>query len=95
MEVGFYPVQDKLIQGARHGRDEALLVDVGGNKGHDLEEFITKWPDCPGRLVLQDLPHVINDAVSLHPSIEPMVHDFFTEQPVKGRPYAYVSWQHG
>jgi hypothetical protein len=84
MDVGFYPVQDKLIQGARRGEDEVFIVDVGGNKGHDLEEFTSKWPDYPGRLILQDLPHVLDNITTLHRSIEPMTHDFFTEQPVKG-----------
>ena len=39
MNVGFYPVQERLIEGARTGTEDALLVDVGGGKGHDLEEF--------------------------------------------------------
>lgn len=84
MDVGFYPVQDNLIQGARTGTDEVFLVDVGGNKGHDLEEFKTKWPEVPGRLILQDQPHVLAEIKSLNPAIEVTPHDFFKEQPVKG-----------
>lgn len=85
MDPGFYPVQDNLIQGARTGTDEVFLVDVGGNKGHDLEEFKSKWPEVPGRLILQDQPHVLAEIRSLNPAIEVTAHDFFTEQPVKGR----------
>lgn len=91
MDVGFYLVHDKLIQGARSGDDEVFLVDVGGNKGHDLEEFTSKRPYYPGRLILEDLPHVLDDITSLNPSIEPTAHDFFTEQPVKGGAHIHCS----
>lgn len=90
MDPGFYPVQDKLIEGAKTGKDDVLIVDVGGNKGHDLEEFKSKWPNAPGGLVLQDQPHVLGDIESLDPPIEPMVHDFFTEQPVKGEFFHHI-----
>jgi hypothetical protein len=85
MDVGFYPVQS-LVEGTGIGDDDVLIVDMGGSMGHDLSEFRRKWPDVPGRLVLQDLPEVIEQAktVGLHSSIQPMAHDFFTEQPVKG-----------
>ena len=85
MDVGFYPVST-LIEGAKHGDDDVLIVDIGGNRGHDLLEFKCKWPDAPGKLVLQDLPPMIEQAktMDLPSSIEPMAHDFFTEQPIKG-----------
>ncbi|KAI1127812.1 S-adenosyl-L-methionine-dependent methyltransferase [Nemania abortiva] len=58
-------------------------------KGHDLLAFNTKHPGR-GRLVLQDLPPVINATGSVDPGIEKMRYDFFTEQPVKGaRAYLY------
>ena len=44
----------------------------------------SKYPHVPGRLVLQDLPPVIDSIQQLHPKIERMKHDFLTEQPVKG-----------
>jgi len=85
MDVGFYPVPE-LVMDLKES-DDVLLVDVGGSLGHDLSEFQRKWPDMPGRLVLQDLPAVVEQAqsMSLHPRVEVMPHDFFTEQPVKGR----------
>lgn len=85
MDSGFYPVQESLIDGAKTGEGEVFIVDVGGNKGHDLEEFKSKWPNAPGRLILQDQSHVLEEVESLDSTIEPMVHDFFTEQPVKGK----------
>lgn len=84
MDKDFYPVQDLLAKGADTSSDAVLLVDIGGSLGHDLEEFRRKHPDVPGRLVLQDLSVVIGQIEELHEKIEPMAHDFFTEQPIKG-----------
>lgn len=90
MDNGFYDVP-ALINGDI-GEGEALLVDMGGSVGHDLSEFRRKWSAAPGRLVLQDLPEVLEQAktMSLHPSIEIMEHDFFNEQPVKGNSTPFV-----
>lgn len=84
MDVGFFPVLD-LVMGVK--TEDVLLVDLGGSIGHDLSEFDRKWSQTPGRLVLQDLPDVVDQAPSLPSRIEAMHHDFFTEQPVKGMPY--------
>lgn len=64
MDVGFYLVQEKIFKGAKDGKNDGndvLIVDVGGNKGHDLEEFRAKWANAPGRLILQDQPHVFEE----------------------------------
>ncbi|KAJ0118604.1 S-adenosyl-L-methionine-dependent methyltransferase [Diaporthe amygdali] len=70
---------------------EVLIVDVGGNAGHDLLGFSRAHPKQPGRLILQDLPGQIQplDKQELSP-IEPMCHDFFTPQPVKGAKAYYL-----
>ncbi|KNG80147.1 O-methyltransferase [Aspergillus nomiae NRRL 13137] len=79
IEEGFYPVHDNLIQGARDGKNGVFLVD----------------PGAPGRLVLQDLPTVLDDIVTLDLSIERMAHNFFAVQPVKGaRAYSLHSVLH-
>jgi hypothetical protein len=84
MDPTGYPVQERLIDG--HDPNTPLLVDVGGSTGHDLEAFIRKFPNTRGKFVLQDRLEVIEQARKhLSPQIEPMVHDFFTEQPVKGK----------
>lgn len=44
----------------------------------------SKFPNACGRLVLQDLPDVIDGIKQLDGSIIRMKHDFYTEQPVKG-----------
>ncbi|KAL9627062.1 MAG: hypothetical protein Q9204_006834, partial [Flavoplaca sp. TL-2023a] len=38
------------------GESNVLLVDVGGNRGHDLVELRAKYPDLVGKMILQDLP---------------------------------------
>jgi len=84
MDVGFFPVQERLIEERNIIEDDVLLVDMGGSIGHDLSEFKRKWPDAPGRLILQDLPTVLCHAQGLDPAIQVTPHDFFTPQPVKG-----------
>ena len=85
MDDDYYPVQERLADGARSDKDAVLLVDVGGSHGHDLEQFHAKHPHIPGRLVLQDTPEVV-DQVKASNVFETTAHDFFTPQPVKGKP---------
>ncbi|ROT36501.1 S-adenosyl-L-methionine-dependent methyltransferase [Sodiomyces alkalinus F11] len=91
MDDGFFPVQERLIDGADTSSPEsALLVDIGGSIGHDLDEFRRKYPDAPGRLVLQDLQRVLDQIVELDARIERVAYDFHTEQPVKGARAYYM-----
>jgi hypothetical protein len=62
---------------------DVLLVDVGGNQGHDLVRFRKKHPQAPGRLILQDLPAVV--AGHTDENIEGMAYSFLDPQPVKGQ----------
>lgn len=82
----FFPVQEKLqVQKP----SDVLLVDVGGGRGKDLQAFREKFPDLPGKLVLQDLAHV-SETAKLPSGIEVQVHNFFDEQPVKGAKAYYL-----
>jgi len=85
---GFYPVRERLIKGADKSSDAAFLVDVGGGHGQDFPRLLANVPqkEIPGRLVLQDQPHVIDEIAegSLPASVEKMGYDFFTAQPVQG-----------
>ncbi|KAI9652357.1 MAG: hypothetical protein M1831_006835 [Alyxoria varia] len=65
--------------------DYPLLVDVGGSSGHDVEKLRQLAPEKTNkRLVLQDQDFVIEKALgNLNSGITAMVHDFWTEQPVK------------
>lgn len=73
---------------AQNGTTEGVLVvDVGGNKGYDLEKFRATNPQAcqSGSLVLQDLPDVLKDVPEgLHDAIKVVPYDFFTEQETKG-----------
>jgi hypothetical protein len=77
----WYDVQGRLLTGFT---GEVLLVDVGGGRGHELQGFNDKFGK--GKLVLQDLPGVIDGLAegALDSSIVRMGNDFFTHQPVQG-----------
>ena len=49
---------DELIQGQK-GSDVPLLVDIGGGLGTDVMEFRRRYPNVPGKVVLQELPAVV------------------------------------
>lgn len=98
MDAGFFPVKERLVEGFDNSEGSAMIVDVGGSYGHDLEEFCAKHPDVPGRLILQDLPIVIDQVKKLDARIEPMSYDFLTEQPVNGKstsPFTSPLFFHG
>jgi hypothetical protein len=65
--------------------DTPLFVDIGSSAGHQSIALKKKFPNIPGRIILQDLPQVIkNLQVNPPEGMETMVYDFFTPQPVKG-----------
>ncbi|OQE06781.1 hypothetical protein PENVUL_c016G08296 [Penicillium vulpinum] len=92
MDGDSYPLHDRLICEARTGKDDVFLVDVGGSVGHDLLELRRKWPSLPGKLILQDLPAVVEN-VGILEDIQVMAYDFFTTQP-RRRPGARVYYLH-
>ncbi|KAE9374834.1 S-adenosyl-L-methionine-dependent methyltransferase [Stipitochalara longipes BDJ] len=72
-----------LLPTSRTEKEHVLLVDVGGNQGHDLKLFQACRGDLPGRLVLLDLPEAVKKLEKLD-GIEVMAYDFFTPQLIKG-----------
>lgn len=75
-----YPV---AAEAADWPAEQPLFVDAGGALGHQCAKFKDESPDLKGRVVLQDLPHTIQRALST-PGVENMVHDLFEPQPVIG-----------
>lgn len=84
--LNWFPVEQQLfcsMTGPECG-EEVLIVDVGGGSGHDLERFLTRFPQAKGHLVLQELPSTISSLNHLNTGIKAMSHDMFTPQPIKG-----------
>ena len=80
---------EALIKG--NGTDDAVVaddtpvfVDVGGGIGSQCAILKAKLPNLPGRVILQDLPVVLQHALPTE-GVEITAHNFWTEQPVKGR----------
>jgi hypothetical protein len=80
----FFDIDNILLKDAKSDPESVLLIDIAGGEGHDVAEFHKRFPEAPGRLVVQDLPPVIDSIKDLIPKVERQKHDFFTEQPIKG-----------
>lgn len=88
----FYPWQERLslATGDNVGEERVFLVDIGGGKGHDLQAFKKKRSPI-GRLVLQDLPEVIQDIKEPLPDgVEAVSYSMFDAQPVRGAKAYYM-----
>ena len=83
-DEGAYPVRERL---GNASDDEVLDVDIGGGAGHDLLGFRARYPDLKGKLVLQEMPYMVEKIKregACEGVVELMDHDFYGEQPVKG-----------
>ncbi|KAL8770523.1 MAG: hypothetical protein Q9209_003779 [Squamulea sp. 1 TL-2023] len=81
--LDFYPFAENILAKAAVSTNMVLVVDVGGGLGHGLVEIKEKYPEARGRLILQDHPKTIEQAGNGAGFFEPMVHDFFTPQPIQ------------
>ena len=73
----------------------ATVVDIGGSHGLVAIELAKAYPDM--RIIVQDLPEVVNGAAasipkSLSEQITFMAHDFFKQQPVIDAKIYYLRW---
>lgn len=82
---------DALDFKKRFGQDTksstVLFVDVGGSTGSQSLTLRKRYPDLPGRVLIQDRPEMVEHAkeqLANSDKIEVEVHDIFTPQPVKG-----------
>jgi len=85
--VGIYPFESELGK-LVEDENTVVLVDVGGGKGQASHMIRQNYPGLKGKMILQDRPEVIADITDELPGIERMPHDFFLEQPVKGKYHA-------
>lgn len=86
----WFPVQERILDTCSLAPDQPLIVDIGGRVGQVLIDFKKRFPDIVGRLILEDLPVVI-DGIRESPGlkaagIETIGYDFLRDvQPVKGK----------
>ena len=81
-----YPFEKELCHGLKP--ESPLFVDVGGGIGHMCLALKQKLPHAPGRVINQDLPPAIAQAIPCA-GVEHTVHDFTTEQPIKGKSFQF------
>ncbi|KAI1360610.1 S-adenosyl-L-methionine-dependent methyltransferase [Xylaria arbuscula] len=81
-----YPVKERA---EGWSSDRPLYVNIGGGVGHQCAQFKEHFPDIPGQVVLQDLPHSIAKALPTA-GVQNMAHDFFEAQPIKGAKFYYI-----
>ncbi|KAL2039673.1 hypothetical protein N7G274_007532 [Stereocaulon virgatum] len=80
----------RVEEDAVNGEEEkAVLVDVGGNVGHDMQRFYNAHPEAARRCYLQDRPEVVKLSQVPDP-VRKMGYDFFTPQPVQGAKAYYM-----
>ncbi|KAH7408672.1 O-methyltransferase-domain-containing protein [Phaeosphaeria sp. MPI-PUGE-AT-0046c] len=84
-----YPAQERL-KNEDEGR--VLFADIGGGVGHQLVKFSAQFPDLKGKLLLEDLPSVVDAATSCPDHALKVGHSFFNAQPdsVKGAKAYYL-----
>jgi len=88
----WFPVAEHLLNPFKNSPDASstpFLVDLGGGIGLHVKRLLEAFPAAEP-LVLQDLPGTIVKVQDVDSRIQPMVHDFFTPQPVKGA-YLYYT----
>lgn len=84
-KAGFASIYDfeGIVNPLISDETSVAIVDMGGSKGHVLEDVRVHIPQLKGRLILQDLPEVLWD-VDID-EVELMSHDFLKDkQPVVG-----------
>ncbi|KAI1370088.1 S-adenosyl-L-methionine-dependent methyltransferase [Hypoxylon crocopeplum] len=84
--LAVYPIEEEAKE--LHTQ-RPVYVNIGGGIGHQCAQFKEKYPNLPGRVILQDLPHSITKALPT-PGVENMAHDIFEAQPVSDAKFYYL-----
>ena len=89
--AGPYPFEEQL-KNEDVRADDVTILDVGGGRGQVLEAVKTAFPTLNGRMILQDVDDVIEDAKSrgLPHYVEPMAVSFFEPQPIEGKHFEAI-----
>jgi len=84
--IPIYPFEAELKK-VETSDETVLVVDVGGGRGQATLQIKALCLNIKGRMILEDLPEVTADIKDTLPEgIEVLPYDFFTPQPIKGRP---------
>jgi hypothetical protein len=84
--LSVYPMREELAScdWASQASTRAIYVNIGGGIGHQCAQFKDAYPDVQGTVILQDLACNVDKALPTL-GVRNMVHDFFEEQPIKGK----------
>ncbi|KAF2228380.1 S-adenosyl-L-methionine-dependent methyltransferase [Viridothelium virens] len=83
-----YPAQQRLIDGLRTGKEDTLMVDVGGGHGDQARKFRRRFLEAHGRFIVEDLPHGFPKEKP--EGIEFLEHDIITAQPIHGARFYFL-----
>lgn len=79
----FFPLELLWVVDFSSEGNVVMLVDVGGGYGHEIQEIRKRYPNLPGRMIVQDLLDTINQ-ITAAPGTEAIAYDFFTPQVIQG-----------
>ena len=90
--LDIYDVQEQLISGFSEDHDAVMFVDVGGAVGNRILDLKKRYPDIPGRMILQDNAGMIARVDKVTSNFEATAHDFHQPQPVQGghTPFEFI-----
>lgn len=81
-------IEEMFLDGASTDPEAVLLIDIAGGEGHDIQAFHKAFPNAPGKLVLEELPPVLENIQTQGKDVSPEIVrqpiDFFEPQPIKG-----------
>ncbi|KAJ8117929.1 hypothetical protein OPT61_g973 [Boeremia exigua] len=92
--VDWFPVREKFLDDDSKpvSNDDILYVDVAGGRGHDLLDFKQKFSKYPGKYVLMDLPHVVDDKTLNLPDVDKKAFNFFQDRVVPDARIYYMKF---
>lgn len=90
LAVTAFPFGEELAKiGIRD--DEIAIVDIAGGQGHIMVDVLERYPKLKGRIIVQDLPAVLDSVLGGPPKgIEFMPYNIFTPQPVRNAHIYYM-----
>lgn len=82
-----YPWQSKT-EGLKP--EQPFFVDIGGGIGHQSVALREKVPQLPNKIILQDIPVSLGQAIK-HSGVDPVPQDFFQPQAITGTAISYLT----